>query len=227
VLLDFDGTLASREGIWSGCVLEVLDSHLPGHGLTVERIRAAMTGRYLWNTPAEPHLHLCEPDSWWTEMQGRIAAALLEAGLAPGADGATLARAVRERFLDATVGWSLFPDTVPALQSLRTAGWRTGVLSNHVPELAELARALGVHELLDAVFTSGLSGYEKPHSEAFRIAVDAFGDPEQVWMVGDSVGADVDGAEALGIPAVLVRTTGEVARHAEDLLGAVELILAG
>jgi hypothetical protein len=28
---DFDGTLAHRPGMWSGCLLETLDEHQPGH----------------------------------------------------------------------------------------------------------------------------------------------------------------------------------------------------
>jgi len=33
VLFDFDGTLAYRPGMWSGCLLDVLDELAPGHGL--------------------------------------------------------------------------------------------------------------------------------------------------------------------------------------------------
>src|SRR6201995_4789669 len=31
VMWDFDGTLATRPGLWSTCLLEVLDEHAPGH----------------------------------------------------------------------------------------------------------------------------------------------------------------------------------------------------
>jgi ribonucleotide monophosphatase NagD (HAD superfamily) len=45
-------------------------------------------------------------------------------------------------------------------------------------------------------------------------------------MVGDNPRADVAGAEALGIPAVLVRTEGDAARRAPDAARAVRMILA-
>ena len=123
VLLDFDGTLAWREGLWSGCAVEVLDEQVPEHGVTVEAMRAGMHGAYPWNRAHEAHLELSEPESWWAAIEARLALALEGAGL-PEGRGAALARAVRERFVDPSIGWRLFEDTIPALEALRDAGWR-------------------------------------------------------------------------------------------------------
>ncbi len=41
----------------------------------------------------------------------------------------------RARFVDHTVSWELFDDTLPALDQLSADGWSHVVLSNHVPEL--------------------------------------------------------------------------------------------
>jgi putative hydrolase of the HAD superfamily len=223
VLLDFDGTLAYRDGLWSGCALEVLDSHHPGHGIEIERFRSHMQGAYPWNRPEQPHLELGEPDAWWQAMEARLADAFERCGIEQGAPA--LARGVRERFVDHTVGWSLFDDTIPALQALRRAGWRTVVLSNHVPELPDLVGGLGLDGLLEAVFSSAAIGYEKPNPEAFNHALRVCGSPGTVWMVGDNPVADIEGAEAAGIPAVLVRSDGPAARQADGLAGAVEIIL--
>jgi len=224
VLLDFDGTLAWREGLWSGCTIEVLDEDRPGHGIQVERIRAAMQGNYPWNRPELAHPELSEPEAWWREMEARLAGALEAAGVEDGSAG-RLARAVRERFLDVSVGWRLFDDTLAAMTALREAGWGTAVLSNHVPELGRLVTGLGLDGLLDAVFSSAAIGYEKPHPGAFAHALAACGGPDRVWMVGDNPMADVEGAEAAGIPAVLVRNEGSARRRAEGLAGAAEIII--
>jgi putative hydrolase of the HAD superfamily len=88
------------------------------------------------------------------------------------------------------------------------------MFSNHVPELSALASALDLAGQFDRILTSALLGYEKPNPRAFELALDACGHPGEVWMVGDSPIADVAGAEALGIPAILVRSgtsLGEVA----------------
>jgi putative hydrolase of the HAD superfamily len=139
-----------------------------------------------------------------------------------------LARHARERYIDGSRGWELFDDTVPALTELRAAGWRHAILSNHVPELPGLIGALGLSGLVDVVLTSAITGYEKPHPEAFALAFEASGQPEQAWMVGDNPIADVEGAQAAGIPAILVRTRpGRVDRHAPDALHAAAIIRAG
>jgi putative hydrolase of the HAD superfamily len=223
VLLDFDGTLAYREGLWSGCALEVLDEHRPGHGIEIERFRAQMHGSYPWNRHQEPHPELGEAGLWWETMEERLASAFEQAGVGEGAPA--LARALRERFIDHTIGWRLFDDTLPALEALRNAGWRTAVLSNHVPELEQIAEGLGLGGMLEAVFSSASIGYEKPHPEAFAHALRACGSPERVWMVGDNPEADVAGARALGIPAVLVRGGGSAPMQAEGLLEAAALII--
>jgi putative hydrolase of the HAD superfamily len=223
-LFDFDGTLAWRKGLWSGCAIEVLDEHEPGHGVAVEAIRERMHGAYPWNRAEVAHPELCEPELWWAAMEARLALALEGAGL-PTGRGAALARAVRERFVDHSVGWQLFEDTIPALAVLRDAGWRMAVLSNHVPELAQLAVGLGLDGYFEAVFTSAAIGYEKPHPEAFGHALRACGSPSRAWMVGDNPVADVAGAEAAGIPAILVRGDGTARRSAPGLGSAVALLL--
>lgn len=73
------------------------------------------------------------------------------------------------------------------------------------------------------VFSSPLFGYDKPHPEAFRHALRACGEPERRWMIGDNPVADVAGAQALGIPAVLIRTEG----GEPDALAAARHVIAG
>lgn len=75
---------------------------------------------------------------------------------------------------------------------------------------------------------SAKTGYEKPHSEAFVLARRIAGDPATIWMVGDNPRADVAGAEAAGIPAILVRRdeieAHKVSRRAADLYGVEEFL---
>ncbi len=133
---------------------------------------------------------------------------------------------MRERFVDPSVGWQLFDDTLSALATVADAGWRNAVLSNHVPELSELAAALGLSPQLDAIFTSALIGYNKPHPEAFRYALRQCRNPSDAWMVGDNPVADIAGAESVGLPAILVRTPGEAHHVAPGLNEAAAIILA-
>jgi len=57
----------------------------------------------------------------------------------------------------------------------------------------------------------------------FKAALNAAGHPRVVWMVGDNPVADIVGAEAVGIPAILVRNKEDSSAIA-DLTAAAKLI---
>jgi putative hydrolase of the HAD superfamily len=221
VMWDFDGTLATRPGLWSTCLLEVLDEHVPDHRASRDELRAALRDGFPWHRAEEPHLELCEPDAWWAALDPLLCRAFGVAGVEAGRQG-DLARAFRTRFVDGSVGWEVFADSRPALKATAEAGWRNVILSNHVPELAALVRALGLSDLVEDVFSSALIGYDKPHPEAFRHVLRACGEPARRWMVGDNPVADVRGAQAVGIPALLIRTEG----GESDALAAARLVIA-
>jgi putative hydrolase of the HAD superfamily len=223
VLWDFDGTLAWRPGLWGGCVLEVLDELAPGHTAELEKVRAVLKGGFPWDRHTEPHPHLSSPDAWWETVTPLLSRAIR--GCVEEARVPELAHAVRLRFIDASKQWRVFDDTRSALGTTASTGWRNVVLSNHVPELSTLVAQLGLGDLVERVFSSATTGYEKPHPEAFRVALRACGNPARRWMVGDNPIADVAGAEALGIPAILVRTNGRARQTAKDVAAAAKLIV--
>ncbi len=223
VMWDFDGTLAWRPGLWSGCMIELLDEHEPEHTGTRQLVRELMHGAYPWNRPDEPHPHL-SGDAWWDALRPALARAI--AGCGVQAERAMeLAGEVRGRFIDAGRGWQVFPDTRAALEATRAAGWRNVILSNHVPELETLIQRLELADLLQDVHSSAVSGYEKPHPRAFELALACAGNPVERWMVGDNPLADVGGAEAVGVPAILIRTVADVPRRAADAAAAAALIV--
>jgi putative hydrolase of the HAD superfamily len=219
VLWDFDGTLAHRPGMWRGCMVEVLDEHEPGHGISDDVFVPFLRDGFPWHAPDVAHPELCEADAWWRHVEPPLVRGYEGAGLAPER-ALALARLVRERYVDVS-RWRLFDDTLPVLRRLRERGWRHVILSNHVPELGAIVAALGLDELVDETINSALTGYEKPNAEAFELGRRAAGGAAEIWMVGDNPVADVAGAEAAGIPAILVRTdpasSPEVERAARTL----------
>jgi putative hydrolase of the HAD superfamily len=203
ILWDFDGTLARRPGNWGACLVETLDEHEPGHAFTLDAVRPLLRDGFPWHAPQTPHPELCAADAWWAHVGGLLAHAYEGLGLSYER-GAELALLARTRYVDA-LAWTVFDDTVPALERLRARGWRHIVLSNHVPELPQLVDALGLSGWFDAILTSAATGYENPHPEMFTLGLRAAGTHDHAWMIGDNYDADVKGAESAGIPAVLVR----------------------
>jgi putative hydrolase of the HAD superfamily len=137
----------------------------------------------------------------------------------PSARALELADAARRLYVDPGIGWMLFDDTLPALERLSRVGWRHAILSNHVPELGQIVAGLGLADMVEHVSCSAETGYEKPHARAYASVLDRL-HPVEAWMVGDNVVADVLGAEAVGLPAVLVRRPDpRAARYADTLAG--------
>jgi putative hydrolase of the HAD superfamily len=182
--------------------------------VAADGLSAPLSTGFPWHDPETVHLHLSTPDLWWEDLEPHLRRSFEAAGVDPSVSGRAAAR-VRGRYCEAEA-YELFPDTVPALQALRKAGWILVILSNHVPELPSIVEGAGLGGLVDEVFSSASTGYEKPHPEAFRIAL-AGTNPSDCFMVGDNPEADVLGAERIGLRGILVRSR----RPA----GAVRLIL--
>jgi len=96
-------------------------------------------------------------------------------------------------------------ETPGALERLRAAGVRLGVVSNSDGRVAEALAAAGLAHLFEVIIDSHLAGVEKPDPRIFRIALDALGVvPEDTLYVGDLYEVDVLGARAAGLAAALV-----------------------
>ncbi len=108
-------------------------------------------------------------------------------------------------FFEREVVYRPYPEAVRVLRALRSAGFRTGVISNFSHRLPGILESLGLAEQLDTVTYSFEAGAEKPHPKIFRTALARAGaSPERVLMVGDSFEADYLGARNAGLHAVLL-----------------------
>jgi putative hydrolase of the HAD superfamily len=216
ILWDFDGTLAYREGPWSGCLAEVLQAREPTAGIRRDDIRPLLHNAFPWHSPNRAHPELNTPNAWWDVVEGLLLRACIQLGFSEE-KARTYARETHEHYIDAA-GFRLFDDTLAALSRLRAGGWRHIILSNHVPELRDIVEGLELADLIEDSLSSAVTGYEKPNPKAFELGREAAGHPDELWMIGDNVEVDVRGAEAVGIPAILVRSYDDhVARRFDDL----------
>ena len=203
LLWDFGGTLGYRNTSWSDCLLEMLDRADPGHPFTLQQIRPLLGSGFPWHEHGKAHPSPGDADAWWRQVTELIESALSTLGY-PLDRARSMAAGFRDHYL-VFDRWHLVED-IGALAELRDRGWSHVILSNHVPELPAIVDHIGLGPLVDATVSLGVIGYEKPHPEAFRLALEAAGHPSTVWMIGDNPIADVAGAERAGIPAIWVRT---------------------
>jgi putative hydrolase of the HAD superfamily len=113
-------------------------------------------------------------------------------------------RALEEAFGHRSA-WHIFPDVVPALDAMREAGIRLGVISNWVWGAPELLHDLELASHFEALIISARVGYQKPDPAIFEHAMELMRvTPDRAIHVGDSFSADVQGARAVGITPVLI-----------------------
>jgi putative hydrolase of the HAD superfamily len=185
--------------MWSGCLAATL-VELGHPGLTREDVRPLLAGHYPWDSPQTGHADWGDADGWWSHFGVHLVG--VAAILAPEIDPASIVPAFRRMYCD-PAGFRLFDDTLPALIRARTAGCRNVIVSNHVPELAEIVAALGLEPWIDQVICSAEVGWEKPDVRIFQAALGDT-DPATVAMLGDNETADVQGPAQLGVRGLLV-----------------------
>ncbi|HKU23204.1 MAG TPA: haloacid dehalogenase type II [Terriglobales bacterium] len=108
---------------------------------------------------------------------------------------------------DSLKNWPPFPDTVAALQKLKTR-YQLAIISNTDDDLF-VGTAPHLQVKFDQVITAQQARAYKPSLAPFRLALERLGLPrEQVLHVGQSVYHDVVPAKSLGLATVLVRRRG-------------------
>jgi putative hydrolase of the HAD superfamily len=200
VFWDFDGTLARREGLWAGAMVDALARAGSGRALLPEQLRPHLGAGFPWHTPRAPWGRM-SPQEWWGRLRLVLQSAYTRVGLGE-AEAAHAAEFVALEYYRADA-WTVTEGAREALETTRRAGYRNAILGNHPPELDVLVSALGLGPLVEHVVTSAEAGADKPHPQIFAYALAVTGAGADVWMVGDNPVADVAGAEAAGIRALL------------------------
>jgi putative hydrolase of the HAD superfamily len=224
IFWDFDGTLVLTPK-WSTSLVKALDILHPDHTVTREQIRVFLQEGFPWHTPERYHPELFSSEAWWSFVRPVLAGAVHKVGFR-NEESKKVAKLAQEYILNPET-YTPYDDALPVLQDLHERGWQHFILSNNFPELPNVVSYQSFSALITECITSGIVGYEKPNSGIFGHALDLAGHPEKVWMVGDNITADVGGAEAVGIPAILVHTqvTQKPKYYAANLYEVARIIL--
>ena len=109
--------------------------------------------------------------------------------------------------------WSrIIPGSVEALQDLAALEVKLAIVSNADGDTEQRLRELGICQIgpgtgveMAAILDSTVVGVAKPDPRIFELALDSLDVPAESTMhVGDTPGADVDGARAAGVYPVLL-----------------------
>lgn len=103
--------------------------------------------------------------------------------------------------------WKAEEDCVSTLETLRAAGLRLGVVSNASDDddVQTLVDNADIRNYFDFVLSSAACGVRKPNPRIFQIALQRWTLPaERAAMVGDTLGADILGAQNTGIYSIWI-----------------------
>ena len=106
---------------------------------------------------------------------------------------------------------------VGAVRSVRGAGVPTGLISNSWGRTTYDEQL--IEELFDAVVISGDVGLHKPEPEIFHLGAERLGMPPAECVFVDDLRENCEGAEAVGMTAILHRGAESTVPELERLLG--------
>ncbi len=198
VLFDVDFTLA-RPGPELGP--EGYVSAGARHGLTLDPARYEQA-RDAALVDLHRHPELEHDDEIWFRFTERIIR-----GMGGEADSAYDCAVEITRGWERHENFDIYDDAHATLGELRAAGLRIGLVSNSARDVSAFAR----HHALDvnAGISSFHHGRTKPHASIFRAVLDLLEvEPQEAAMVGDQIGDDIEGAQAIGMRAVLLDRDG-------------------
>jgi HAD superfamily hydrolase (TIGR01662 family) len=107
--------------------------------------------------------------------------------------------------------WQLEEDAIDCLATLQKQNYRLGLVSNAGDhrDVLQLVEKFNLSPFFEFILTSAGCGYRKPHQRIFQIALEKINArAEEVAMVGDTLNADILGANQIGMYSIwLTRRT--------------------
>lgn len=124
-------------------------------------------------------------------------------------DDATMRRAMKVMFGASEDAWHPIPGARGVLDETRNLGVKMALVSN-ASDASNVGRLLDKAEMagfFEPIVVSAAQGWRKPAEPVFQEVLRPWGLPaESVVMVGDTLGADVLGAQRIGMHQIWIRT---------------------
>ncbi|WP_160691756.1 HAD family hydrolase [Clostridium sp. C2-6-12] len=225
IFWDFQGTLAYNDFMISKALHKVILQNEPDTEITIEQIKKLKIPGIPWQDCEKDYSHLTINGEWWKFVEKLFEEAYKELSI----DECKLSNFARQAHMELAKPdeFTLYSDSIETLKYFKLNGWRNIILSNHIPELPYIVESLGLGKYITDCISSANVGFEKPNMKIYEFALNKAKHPKNVWMVGDSLLADVNGPERAGIKGVLVRANekiNEVKYSSKDLLRLREII---
>lgn len=119
-----------------------------------------------------------------------------------------IAHVLQEMYAVSEACWELDPDADQVLKTLADR-YRLGVISNAADDsnVKRLVERAGLRHYFDPLLISAAEGFRKPDRRLFKKVADAWqAEPAEMVMVGDTLAADILGAQQAGMHQIWIST---------------------
>ncbi len=196
LLFDFGGTLAFLD-------FEFLAAEFSRPGRTLDALRLEHA-EYAGRAALDRHL-MSEKSRDPNAAYEDFFRAWMDAAGIPQKEFADISARFRALHEEANMWRIVREGTHDALERLKSAGFKLGIVSNADGRVAGDAKRLGLAKFFDVTIDSQVVGVEKPNPKLFQLALDALGVPaEEAMYAGDIYAIDMIGARAAGITGKLI-----------------------
>lgn len=168
-------------------VFVLAEQLFPGRGADLSNVWRTKQFEYQWLRALSGRY----ADFWQTTEDGLVfAAGSLKLDLTPDK---------RKKLMEAYLELKTWPDATPALESLRSSGFRLAFLSNATPRILDAGiRNSGLEGVFEHVLSTDKIKTYKPDPRAYRMAIDAFGFGKEEILFVPFAGWDAAGAKSFG-----------------------------
>jgi HAD superfamily hydrolase (TIGR01662 family) len=200
VLFDLGGTLMYSRDPWEPILergYQALASSFCEQGINLDCADLPKTVRY----HLDRYFARRDEDLFETTYLAVLRELLAERGY-PDADEKSIRRALDAFYAHTQPNWILEEDALLILRTLEAGGYRLGLVSNagDNKDVFQLLVRFQIEPFFDFILTSAACSYRKPHPRIFELAMAHWNIlPQEIAMVGDSLEADMRGAQRLGI----------------------------
>lgn len=207
IFFDLDGTLLDWESGVDASWHDALAAHCPVAGIDPAALFEAIDLKRRWFWGDSDRALAGRMDIVWaSRFVTREAMAHIGADLPALAD--TIADDYRAR---RDAGLTLFPRAIETLDAVRARGLRTALITNGGAKMQrDKVVRFGLERWIDCFVIEGEFGAGKPDERVFRHALASCDvRPDEAWMVGDNLEADIATPHRLGMHTVWVNAAAD------------------
>ena len=209
ILFDLDDTLI--DWAYFSQNWEIIEAkHLPGVYAYLETLGDPTHGIETYTREFSKRTRKAWGDARHTLIAPHMGKILVESGVAVGIpeDKIDLTACLQHYNWGKVEGTEVFPDVVEALTLLRERGLKLGLVTNAFQPMWMRDVEMEQHGIRDFFetcrFSAADAGYLKPHPSIFAKALTCLEtQPEETIFIGDNPVADIAGAQAAGMRAVM------------------------